>query len=80
MRRRHRIALEAGLADALRAEAAAEGGQLGGLALVALVERAEAGYARLSEALPHGVSASAREVPTKGHGLLFASMASCLDN
>jgi hypothetical protein len=48
MRRRHRIALEAGLADALRAEAAAEGGQLGGLALEALVERAEAGYARLS--------------------------------
>jgi hypothetical protein len=28
--------------------------QVGGLALEALVEQAEAGYARLSEALPHG--------------------------
>ena len=41
-------------ADALHAQAVAEGGRLGGLALEKLVERAEAGYSRLSESLPHG--------------------------
>jgi predicted nucleic acid-binding protein len=41
-------------ADTLRAQAATEGAQLGGLTGRRLVERAEAGYARLSEALPHG--------------------------
>lgn len=41
-------------ADALHAQAVAEGGRLGGLALEKLVERAEAGYSRLSEPLPHG--------------------------
>ncbi len=41
-------------ADALRAEAAAHGGSVGGLPLEALVEQAEAGHARLGEALPHG--------------------------
>ncbi|MGD1059090.1 MAG: PIN domain-containing protein [Solirubrobacteraceae bacterium] len=41
-------------ADALRVQAVAEGGRLGGLALEKLVDQAEAGYARLSEALPAG--------------------------
>jgi predicted nucleic acid-binding protein len=52
-------------ADALRAEAAAGGDQVGGLALEALVEQAEAGYARLSEALPHGCPDDLRMVASR---------------
>jgi predicted nucleic acid-binding protein len=52
-------------ADALRAEAAAGGHQVGGLALEALVEQAEAGYARLSEALPHDCPDDLRMVASR---------------
>ncbi len=41
-------------ADALRAEADALGGTVGGAPIEQLAEQAEAGYARLAEALPHG--------------------------
>lgn len=41
-------------ADTLRAESASGGGQLGGTALNALAEQAEARYVRLREALPAG--------------------------
>lgn len=40
--------------DALRAESASGGGQLGGAALNALAEQTEARYVRLREALPAG--------------------------
>jgi hypothetical protein len=52
-------------ADMLRAEAASEGGELGGLALEELVEQADAGYARLSEALPHGCPDDLRLVASR---------------
>jgi hypothetical protein len=41
-------------ADAVHAQTETEGIRLGGLAAEKLVERADAGYSRLSKALPHG--------------------------
>lgn len=51
--------------DVLRAEAASTGGQLGGTALNALAEQAEARYLRLREALPAGCSDDWRLVTSR---------------